>query len=284
MTSKMAYLAQPIDQAYDRTLWAGEIHKASDHLTRVGYHVYRPARAWRAIPGQMDPRVETVNDNALAQADLLVAFLPTGVPSIGVPMEIARARQLNIPCLVIGGAAPGSFSLHREGITTLETINGLGDAVKQIESLWPDRSPNRGNAIRLVVAPDTPMPNRSYPDDAGIDLTTLENVTIRPGQFVDVRTQVQETELPRGYWGMIVGRSSTLRKHGLHVPTAVIDPGWRGQLYVGVWNLTGQAKTIQAGDRLGQLILVTNHPLPVVPVETVSETDRGTNGFGSTGV
>ncbi len=281
--SKVAYLAHPIDQAYDRTLWAGDTHKISDHLNAVGYHVYRPARAWRAIPGQMDPRLEVVNDAALTQADLLVAFLPGGVPTIGVPMEIARAQHLGIPVLAIGAAAPGSFSLHREGIVTLEQLNGLGDAVKRIEELWPGRSPNHGNAIRLVIAPDGPMPNRAYPDDAGVDLTTQEIVTIEPGQFVDVRTQVEATELPRGYWGMIVGRSSTLRKHGLHVPSAVIDPGWRGPLYVGVWNLSDTAKTVYPGDRLGQLILVTNHPLPVVSVDSVTDTPRGVNGFGSTG-
>ncbi len=282
--SKVAYLAHPIDQAYDRTRWAGDTHKISDHLTTVGYHVYRPARAWRAVPGQMDGRLEVVNDTALTQSDLVVAYLPDGVPTIGVPMEIARAQDLGIPVLAIGTAAPGSFSLHREGITTLAQIGGLADAVKQIEQLWPDRAPNRGNAIRLVIAPDSPMPNRAYPDDAGVDLTTQEIVTIEPGQFVDVRTQVLETELPRGYWGMIVGRSSTLRKHGLHIPSAVIDPGWRGPLYVGVWNLSTIAKTIYPGDRLGQLILVTNHPLPVVAVDTVTDSARGVNGFGSTGV
>lgn len=137
--------------------------------------------------------------------------------------------------------------------------------------------------IRLVIAEDAQPPARAYPDDAGLDLTTAAELTIQPGEFKDIRTQVLASQLPTGYWGMIVGRSSALRKWRLYIPHAVIDPGWRGPLFVGVWNLGGNPVTIKPGDRVGQLILIPNNPAPVQIVTTVDDHARGLNGFGSSG-
>jgi len=137
--------------------------------------------------------------------------------------------------------------------------------------------------IRLVLADDTTPPSRAYYDDAGIDLTTARETIIEPGQYVDIHTQVEGTQLPAGYWGLITGRSSALRKWRLHIPMAIIDPGWRGPLFVGVWNLGGNPVTVKPGDRLGQLILIPNNPAPVEIVKTVDHHPRGLKGFGSSG-
>lgn len=137
--------------------------------------------------------------------------------------------------------------------------------------------------IRVVLAEGAEPPRRAYTDDAGLDLTTAHEITIQPGEYKDVRTQVTGTQLPTGYHAQIVGRSSALRKWRLHIPQAIIDPGWRGPLFVGVWNLGGNPVTLKPGDRVGQLILIPNNPAPVQVVTQVDDHARGLKGFGSSG-
>lgn len=126
-----------------------------------------------------------------------------------------------------------------------------------------------------------------HPGDAGIDLFCAESTVVQPDQFRDVCLGV-EAQLPAGYWGLLTGRSSTLRKHGLMVNQGVIDQGYRGRLFAGVFNLTGRPVQIVRGSRLAQLILL---PLwlprltefSVVESEALDESARGHDGFGSTG-
>jgi len=90
--------------------------------------------------------------------------------------------------------------------------------------------------------------------------------------------------LPDGCWGLIVGRSSMMRKFKLHVVPAVIDAGFRGELRVLVVNQGGGMVRFSAGDRIGQMILV-----PIPRVEWVEQAElppgsRGERGFGSSGL
>lgn len=124
---------------------------------------------------------------------------------------------------------------------------------------------------------------RSHVGDAGLDLYCSEDVTIPPGQFEDIPVGVS-VELPEGFWGLLTGRSSTLRKRGLMVAQGVIDQGYRGPLFAGVWNLTGEPVKALRGERLAQLILL---PLWAGGVESVlflSGSSRGSAGFGSSGL
>ena len=138
-------------------------------------------------------------------------------------------------------------------------------------------------ALSLVIDEDYDLPRRTYDDDAGFDLTVVGDHKVYPRQFKDLPSQVQEVQTPPGTWLMITGRSSTLRRLGLHVPVAVIDHGWRGPLLTGVWNLGDQPVQVYDGTRLAQAI-----PMPLVPhrlnwVKHVEPHPRGLNGFGSTG-
>lgn len=128
------------------------------------------------------------------------------------------------------------------------------------------------------------MPTRTYPDDAGLDLYVVGDWEIGPGQFVDIRCGVQ-VELPEWAWGFLVGRSSTLRTRGLMVNPAIIDTGYRGELFSGVFNPTGEIVKISDGERIAQLILIENGTRRVEPVEVsaIREHSRGANGFGSSG-
>lgn len=285
--SRVAYLARPIDQAHHV---GPELARMVENIRTVlvgrGYCVYSPADAWRAPAGVAPlPAVEIVNRGALHQADLVVAYLPSGVPSIGVPMEIEQAINLDRPVIAIVDTP--SYALQRPGIWQIDGVLGdqLSDVLTVVEvarEMRAQRDPDQG-AVKLVIRDGHELPKRAYPDDAGIDLTTVKDYVIHPGQFVDVHTQVDHVQLPPGYWGLITGRSSTLRRHKLHVPMAVIDPGWRGPLFIGVWNLGSEPVSVQPGDRLGQMILLPCNPAEVVSVDKVDDAARGLAGFGSTG-
>lgn len=284
-----AYLARPVDQAHHRSQELDRVCAfICTVLTGHGYRVYRPANAWQ-VPATTPPNgvVEDVNGLALRSSDLLVAYLPAEVPTIGVPMEIQRALSLAIPVIAICDAP--SYALARPG---LHVINGVFDGqladilakiADRINAARCVRLAGQDERIRLVVRGGHELPSRTYPDDAGLDLTTVKEYVIEPGHFVDIHTQVDAVQLPAGYWGMITGRSSTLRRHKLHVPLAVIDPGWRGPLFIGVWNLGTEPRRVEPGDRLGQLILLPCNPAQVLAVDAVADAPRGTAGFGSSG-
>lgn len=126
------------------------------------------------------------------------------------------------------------------------------------------------------------MPTQGHIGDAGWDLYSSRPVRIEPGSFVDVPCDIC-MELPPGYWARITGRSSTIRKYGLMVAEGVIDNGYRGELFTGVWNLGKEVAVIPVHSRLAQLIL---HPLIDalwMEVASLGQSTRGTAGFGSTG-
>lgn len=128
------------------------------------------------------------------------------------------------------------------------------------------------------------LPTRAHPDDAGFDLYASATVTVWPASFVDVHCGVA-VEMPKGAWGLLQGRSSTLRKRGLLVNPGIIDPGYRGELFAGVWNLGREPVEVNIGERLAQLILLSNltEGVDVEWASTLTEHPRGLRGFGSSG-
>lgn len=128
------------------------------------------------------------------------------------------------------------------------------------------------------------MPIRAHTDDAGFDLYVAARVAVPAHSFRDVPSGVS-MELPHGYWGMLTGRSSTIRKRGLLVVQGIIDGGYRGELFSAVWNLTDQEVIIEAGERIAQLIILPNATMSSVLIRTdaLGDSDRGFQGFGSSG-
>jgi dUTP pyrophosphatase len=129
------------------------------------------------------------------------------------------------------------------------------------------------------------LPTKAYGDDAGFDLYVSEATIIPAGQFCDVPSGVA-AQIPARCWGLITGRSSTLRKRGLLVYQGVIDPGYRGELFTGIQNVGAASQAVEVGERLAQLLLFHNASLDVQTPTWVTELDpheRGSNGFGSSG-
>lgn len=156
-----------------------------------------------------------------------------------------------------------------------------------IRSLKPRRSTAEPVlAIRWIGHSDY-KPVRQYDGDAGFDLIVSEDVDILPGEFIDVACGIDGIELPPGFWAMVTGRSSTLRKRKVLVAQGIIDNGWRGPIYAGCQNLSPtESAFIGKGERVAQLLVfkLEAHRLGFDRVAELSESDRGTSGFGSTGL
>ena len=129
-------------------------------------------------------------------------------------------------------------------------------------------------------------PTYGSADAAGADLyACLEGaVTIEPGKTVFIPTGLA-MEVPKGYAGLIYARSSMGTKRGLAPANkvGVVDSDYRGEVMVALHNHGGEPQRVENGERIAQL-LITPVLAPAFEVwEDLSDTDRGTGGFGSTG-
>lgn len=125
----------------------------------------------------------------------------------------------------------------------------------------------------------------TYEGDVGYDLYVAHSKVIPAGAYVDLESKVR-VALPEGTWGLVTGRSSTIRRKGLLVPNGVIDGGYRGPLPVGVLNVSWNPVRVEEGERLAQLIVmpaITPVLRTVASEAELPPSERGERAFGSTG-
>jgi dUTP pyrophosphatase len=120
-------------------------------------------------------------------------------------------------------------------------------------------------------------------EDAGMDLHSVEAVTLGPGEAKLVPTGLA-IELPPGYEAQIRPRSGLALKHSITMPNspATIDPGYRGELRVILLNLGREPFEIQPGERIAQIIVARYEAVEWEEGE-LGESVRGAGGFGSSG-
>ena len=138
-----------------------------------------------------------------------------------------------------------------------------------------------------LVAQDTfLMPTYAHESDAAMDLRSADSLTIEPMGRALVRCGVS-VAIPEGYGGLVVPRSGLAAKNGVTVLNGpgLIDSGYRGEVCVSLVNLDPSAPfEIEQGDRIAQLLIVATPKVTVIPVGSLEESDRGTGGFGSSGM
>ena len=122
---------------------------------------------------------------------------------------------------------------------------------------------------------------------AGADiyaLTNGETVSIAPDETVMIHTGFA-VEIPEGYAGLIYARSGIATKRGLAPANkvGVIDSDYRGEIQIGLHNLSAEPYTVQPGERIAQMIIMPYFAPVIEEVTSLTETDRGAGGFGSTG-
>lgn len=136
------------------------------------------------------------------------------------------------------------------------------------------------------LSPMAILPTYGSAGAAAADLyACLEtSVTIDPGQTVFIPTGLS-MEIPAGCAGLIYARSSMGAKRGLAPANkvGVIDSDYRGEIKVVLFNHSAEAQTVEPGERIAQMIITPVLTPAYEEVEALSDTDRGTGGFGSTG-
>lgn len=118
-------------------------------------------------------------------------------------------------------------------------------------------------------------------EDAGLDLRSVERVVLEPGISQAVPTGIA-IELPPGYEAQVRPRSGLGLKHSLTVNFGTIDPGYRGEIRVIMFNLGKAPYSIEKGDRIAQLVIAKYEAIEWEETE-LSDSTRGAGGFGSSG-
>ena len=137
----------------------------------------------------------------------------------------------------------------------------------------------------LRTDPEAQLPAYAHPGDAGMDVRSIEDVTLAPGARALVRTGLV-LELPPDAEAQVRPRSGLALKHGVTVlnTPGTIDAGYRGEVGVILINLGAEPFVVEKGMKIAQLVVVPVAQAEIVEVAAVDATDRGAGGFGSTGV
>ena len=135
--------------------------------------------------------------------------------------------------------------------------------------------------MRFIVDEGAFVPTRAHKTDAGLDLYAMEDkiVPLKGSAVFDTGVHV---ELPEGTVGFLKSKSGLNVKYGI-TSEGVIDSGYTGSIRVKLYNNTTQHYHVRRGDKISQLVILPILTPDVEVVEEFSETDRGDNGFGSSG-
>ena len=135
------------------------------------------------------------------------------------------------------------------------------------------------------LVPDAVLPSYAHPSDAGMDVRSVEALTIAPGRRALVHTGLVML-LPPGYEAQVRPRSGLALKSGVTVlnTPGTIDSGYRGEVGVILANFGEADFSVRPGDKIAQIVIAPVTQPEIVETSEVDETDRGEGGFGSTGV
>jgi dUTP pyrophosphatase len=129
---------------------------------------------------------------------------------------------------------------------------------------------------------DTKLPNYAHPGDVGLDLYSLEDYELKPGER-KVFPVGFALEFDEGYAAIVKDKSSLPNKVGLHTMGGVFDAGYRGEYNVQLINLGSEAYNIEKGDKIAQLVIFPVAIANLQEVRELSDSSRGDGNFGSTG-
>ena len=135
------------------------------------------------------------------------------------------------------------------------------------------------------IHPDAVLPAYAHPSDAGMDVRSVADLVIPPGGRALVPTGLVML-LPPMYEAQVRPRSGLALKHGVTVlnTPGTIDSGYRGEVGVILANFGDTDFAVRKGDKVAQIVVAPVTQPEIAEVDAVDETDRGADGFGSTGV
>lgn len=141
--------------------------------------------------------------------------------------------------------------------------------------------------IEVINKGRQPLPAYATAQSAGMDLRANipESITLQPLERRLIPTGLH-IALPEGYEAQVRPRSGLALKHGITVLNSpgTIDSDYRGELMVLLINLSQDPFTVNDGERIAQLVIARHEQAVLIAVEVLDETERGTGGYGHTGV
>lgn len=141
-----------------------------------------------------------------------------------------------------------------------------------------------GRKLKIKNLTDNPAPKYAHDGDAGMDLRAAISVDVPAHSIVAVPTGIC-AEIPQGCVGLQFSRSGHgLKGINLANSVGVIDSGFRGEILAEIMNNTDDVFRIEKGDRICQMVIMPYVPCIVEEVSDLSDSERGTNGYGSSGV
>ncbi len=135
------------------------------------------------------------------------------------------------------------------------------------------------------IDPAAQLPTYAHPGDAGMDVRSVETLTLQPGARALVHTGLV-FQLPPNAEAQVRPRSGLALKHGVTVLNApgTIDAGYRGEVGVVLVNLGAEPFTVEKGMKIAQVVVAPVAQAEIVEVAETDDTARGAGGFGSTGL
>lgn len=178
--------------------------------------------------------------------------------------------------------------INPEEIKIGDWIEGTGTILTQLELAFVRKMielyTSKKEYIFIKTKKPELTPERQYPDDAGFDLKcAIDSIIIDPHQSALIPTGVYMA-IPYGYEGQIRPRSGHAVKHGLIVGADTIDAGYRGEIQVHLLNTTKFPVTIKYGERIAQIVISPVFTGELIQAPSLPTSERGSGGFGSTGV
>ena len=140
------------------------------------------------------------------------------------------------------------------------------------------------NKVKIALDPNAIEPTRAHDTDAGIDLYTPYQFTIFSNESKVIDTGVH-IEVPEGYVAIVKAKSGLSVKSDIEIGAGVIDCGYSGSVAVHLYNFGSVRKKFDKGNKIAQLLIVPieTPSLEVVSLDAFQDTERGSDGFGSTG-
>ena len=302
------YLGGPIDMSdfHEHHTWKDLIATSLPEVV-----CFDPMTSYRNAKNGSPDFIQSTNTTALINSDAVILNFQPNVQTVGTVVELGKLAML--PSFRLSRT---KFYHERTGqhifiiVKSLTDIpvylkqyeNYITDSIDEIINTVTNRNkefsrgrsyseflPRTTKPIIVRYYANTPGIDdplfQAYPTDVGYDLALIETLSLGPGESKDFHTGVW-LDMPNLVWARITHRSSTFRKRGLLVLEGTIDPAFRGELMVCIHNITDKHITADAGSRLAQVIFMPVLPISLIKVDSmdnISQSDRGTNGFGSSG-
>ena len=135
--------------------------------------------------------------------------------------------------------------------------------------------------MKIMLDAGAFMPEKAHTADAGWDLKSPIDIVLLPEESEVIHTGVH-VQIPYGFAGILISKSGLNVKHGV-TSTGLIDSGYTGEIAVKLYNHSRATYWVNAGDKISQLVVIPVVYDELEIVTELEETERGANGFGSSG-